>query len=193
MSRIIIGLIGEKGSGKSTTAEYIAKNMQFKELYFAERIKKIAEIMGFPNESIYGTQKDKAKIIPLFGISFRQFAQYFGGDIMREDIGKKFPNWIHKKNIWVNLLKNDLKINPKINYVVSDVRYLNEAKMITEMGGVLVRINRKTKKDKESDHLSEIEMKKIKCDYEINNNSTIYNLQDQILFIISKIVTKSEI
>jgi ABC-type oligopeptide transport system ATPase subunit len=171
-SRIIIGIIGEKGSGKTTAAECILKNNpDFKEVAFATPLKKMAEILKFPFINVYGTQQDKANIIPEYKTSFRQFAQCTSDSIKK----------LMGEDIFVKIAEQELDKN---NVVFSDVRYLNEASMIKKHRGYLIKIERNIKKDKYSNHSSELELHEIKPDITIKNNVKL----DEFKHIVSQVI-----
>lgn len=72
------------------------------------------------------------------------------------------------------------KNNPSLKIVVSDIRFLHEAKKIKDLNGLLIKINRNNKQNEYSSHKSEIEFNEIKCDYTIENDGDILNLHKKI-------------
>ena len=57
----------------------------------------------------------------------------FGTDCMRNGF---------YDGIWVSLVKQEIQQNPNKNYVIPDVRFENEAKMLKSIGGDVWRIRR---------------------------------------------------
>ena len=71
--------------------------------------------------------------------------------------------------------------NNNCKFVITDVRFQNEAEFIKKYGGILIEIDRNTGIIDE--HISENNI--IICDYKINNNSTLISLYKNIDKIIS--------
>lgn len=139
MQRIIVGFIGDIGSGKTTAANYLERTCKFTSYAFADPLKKIGYIFGFTKEQLYGTQQEKMVINPWHGISGREFMEKFGTDVCREALPKIIPNM---PNIWVKLFKIFATEYPRDHIVVSDVRFPDEANEIVKQGGFLIKIIR---------------------------------------------------
>lgn len=109
-------------------------------------------------------------------------------------------NIIHP-NIWINVTFADYKpkhfrtvkfentfshqemIYP--NWIISDVRFPNEAKAIKDRGGILIRVNRESSSS--SIHESEIALDNYTdWDYVIDNNGTIEELTEKVRQILIK-------
>ena len=96
-------------------------------------------------------------------------------------VGTEFGrNMIHP-DIWAISL---IERNKNNNVIVSDVRFQNEANIIKDNGGFLIRIKRSISST--SNHISEIENYLIKEDEVIDNNSTIEELKEKVKIIINK-------
>lgn len=179
---MLIGITGKRGSGKSTAAKSL-KRLGFFEVSFAEPLKEATKIIfGLTDEEVYGDYKIKETVIPELGVSPRKILQKFGTEVMREFIHVALPELkITKGEIWVEAFKK-LYLNTWVqgNYVVSDVRYLNEAKAIRELGGIILRIERPALKLEKSDHASEMEMDKIIPDHVIVGKEGVVKLQEQV-------------
>ena len=59
--KILIGVTGEIGHGKSTVCDYISDKFGFRKHAFAHSLKAIAKIFGFTHNEVYGTQEEKLK------------------------------------------------------------------------------------------------------------------------------------
>lgn len=180
---VIIGLVGTKGSGKSTVAQILKEELGFEEYSIAEPLKRIALILGAPRESVYGTQAQKEAIIPSLGVSGRTMLQKLGTEVFRNEFPKYLPtyNMGSAGTLWARLLELRLKrVKNSENLVVSDVRFSDEARVVEENGGTLIRLLRDTTESKDY-HASEIEMRSIKCNHIIDNNGTMDELRKQIL------------
>lgn len=174
---MLIGIVGNIGTGKTTVANYLVTKRGFTEITFSTPLKQIAEIFGFEKSQLYGTQEEKLEINKLWGISGREFMQKFGTEICRE----QFPRILNIEKVWIKLFEKAYEESKSNNIVVSDVRFEDEADSIKRKGGILVRINRKTKHN--INHKSELQ--NFKIDFVIENNTTIINLYRKINSIIN--------
>lgn len=173
---MLFGIIGSKQSGKSTFVSSISKKYRIIEYSFAEPLKRICGVLGVEHKYMY-EQEFKEQIIPEFGISARELLQVLGTDIFREIVPNHLPNFTLTQNgdIWINLFKKRYQEIQKVDktaiVIISDVRFPNELKAISEMNGVLIKIERPCVKNNVfSSHSSEKGVKDLKGDYEIVND-----------------------
>lgn len=105
--------------------------------------------------------------------TIRQLLQKFGTEVGRNI----------SPNLWVEALMNNY-IKAKLdgyeeNWIITDVRFENEANAIRENNGILIRINRNT--NLKDEHLSETALDNYKnFDLVIDNNGTIDELIDKV-------------
>ena len=190
---MIIGMCGLIGTGKDTVADILVNNYNFIKVSFADKLKDgVATVFSWDREMLEGTtdesrtwreQKDEfwsretnEHITP------RLVLQMFGTDCMRNG----FYN-----GIWVSIVKQQILENPKQNFVIPDVRFPNEAKMINEVNGEVWRICRGNDPQWFTDyvehnkiptgvHESEWQWAKLKFDFVIQNNKTVSDLKNQV-------------
>ena len=141
---MIIGICGLIGGGKGTVGDILVEQYGFKKLSFADKLKDaVADMFDWDRELLEGiTDKSREwreqrddfwsketgrKITP------RLVLQEFGTDCMR----KGFFD-----GIWVSMVKQEIMQNPTQNYVIPDVRFPNEGKMINALGGNVWRVRR---------------------------------------------------
>lgn len=190
---LILGLVGQKRVGKDTFADYLVNNYGFVKLAFAEPIKHIASIV-FNLDYDKLDDMDKEAIMPDYGISLRQFYQKFGTELMRNDLYNHLPELeskVPKHYIWIhNLLQRIQKYRAQgqHRFVISDVRFTDEATSIFEIGGKLVRINREgfggTDGHSSETTINEIPASMIKC--EVKNEGDVEYYHATIKHIMKK-------
>lgn len=166
---MIIGITGNIGSGKTTLAQGIV-SIGFEEYCFATPLKKIAEIFDFDKDHLYGSQEQKLEIHPKWKVSSRDFLQKVGTELFRDRLSEVLPNMDIKDSIWIELFRVFYYKHRK-NYVISDLRFEDEAKAIRAMGGIIIRTVRNTKEDFVSTHKSETQVNNIIPNLIVDNNS----------------------
>ena len=172
----IIGLGYKKRVGKSTSASYLARTYSFKEESFARSLKEGVGhgVFGLTEEEMETSLKeiihDKWQITP------RHILQQAG-----ENLRKTFG-----EHLWVQTVYNRMiSTYNTFNYVISDVRYQNEAEWIKRSNGILVRIDRKHNIKSSDNHQSEIDMDSWNAwDEIIDNNGSLEDLYQQLDLLV---------
>lgn len=133
----ILGLGVTAQVGKDTAAEYIEDNYPgARRVAFADKLKQIAMMLfGLSHEQCYGPVEIKEKIDPRYGLTPREIMQGLGQK-MREI----YPD------IWVDTVFYttipELQEQGFDKFIVSDVRYPNEADKIQDREGEVVKVER---------------------------------------------------
>jgi len=180
---MLILLVGNIGCGKTTAANILVNKFNFVEYTFASPLKEFALSIGFNKQDVYGTQEEKNMINQNFGISGRQFMQRFGTDIIRENSKHLFDG--HVDNVWVRAMEMRIKKSENKDIVVSDGRFLDEAKLIKDLGGIIVRL-RRNNSSFASNHVSEMELNNIIADVEYCNDGSMEDMKNFFRDLISK-------
>ena len=189
---MIIGICGLIGSGKGTVADILV-DQGFKKVSFADKLKDgVSTIFGWDRAMLEGdtdesrtwreqpddfwSAETKMEVTP------RLVLQLFGTDCMRNGFDD---------GVWVSLLKKTILDNPG-NYVVPDVRFENEINMLRDIGGEVWEVQRGrtpewlikyeiTGVEPKEVHSSEWRWIKSRKDVVIENNSTLAELNRQVL------------
>lgn len=134
---MIIGICGLIGSGKGTVADCLVQNHNFIKISFADKLKdSVATLFDWDRSMLEGDTKEsrewREKPDQFWTaetgrtITPRLILQEFGTDCMRNGF---------YDGIWVSLVKQELINNPSKNFVVPDVRFMNEIAMIKDLKG----------------------------------------------------------
>ena len=140
----IIGICGFINSGKGTVGDLLIQNYHFKKISFADRLKDTVSVLfDLPRDLLEGdTSESRAwreKPIEFWSnelekeISPRLILQLVGTECMRDGF---------YSDIWVLIVKQIILKNPQQNWVIPDVRFFNEQKMIKSLGGEIWQIRR---------------------------------------------------
>jgi len=165
---MLIGIVGKMGSGKDyITNNYILPKLGYDKCHIismADQLK--VEVMiqfNIPFEKLY-IKKDKDS---------RNLLQTFGTDIERRRRGQDI--WFRYVDAWIKVYQ----YRGKKYFIIPDIRFENEAEFIKSNGGILIKIEaedrtkeRQTNEMCNTQHISEIQVDKIKCDYTLNNSKS---------------------
>lgn len=165
---MIVGLGYKAGSGKDTLADMLVERIGFTKIAFAEPLKEAAKLLcGWDDRHVYGNLKEQ--VDPFWGFSPRTFLQRLGTDAVRNNIADDF---------WVKATLRKMKDSTKTKFVVTDVRFPNEANAIREAGGRLFRLDRECAGA--GNHASETALDGYQLwDGVIDNNGTLDDLWQQ--------------
>lgn len=179
----IIGIAGEKRHGKDSVADFIPHPKRIVKL--AEPVKEIARLVyGLTEAQVDGNEQDKETVIPEWGVSPRQIMQKIGTEMGR---GIHPDTWIRLLRKRIDDFLSWIKINPgdpPIIFVVSDVRFPNEAEAIRSWGGSIWRVLRPGLPSSGVDpHPSETSIKTIRPDLTIINDGTLAQLKEKVEYL----------
>jgi len=176
---------------------------------FAGKLKDIAEhLTGIPIEKFEDQEFKKTNLGPEWDyqidefntptkMTIRDFLQKLGTDALRDGL---------HPNVWVNALMADYHPTPDKtmdesfkdefltgsseihyalpNWIITDVRFENEAKAVKDKGGIIIRVDRPGVKPI-NDHPSEIGLDAWNFDYKIANASDIFALAETVRSILN--------
>ena len=137
MRPILIGLTGRARSGKTTAAEHLARTYLLEQYAFADPLRDgLMAIFNLDPTDFEGDRKEQP--LGWLDCSPRQLMQSMGTEWAR--------NTVHP-DVWVKLAEQNLEYMTKamgavLGFVVSDVRFENEADLIRRRGGTVIHILR---------------------------------------------------
>jgi len=165
---MIIGLSGYARSGKDTVAKTLINQYGFERIAFADPIR---DMLVFVNPILENGSRlnEELRDIGWENLKLRSEVRRLlqelgmaGREIMGNDI------WIISA-----LRKMD---DPNQHYVITDVRFENEAHMIKQLNGQIWRIERESV-GPINGHTSELDLNDFDFDRVIHNNSTLDSLE----------------
>lgn len=131
---LVVGLLGHAGVGKDSATSYLVDTVDAEAISFAAPLKRIASIVGFSKSQLTDrTLKETPD--EFWGISPRQFLQMCGTEMFRK---------VWREDVWVEMARKTIRDLKPYGHVIfiTDVRFPNEAQMIKDEGGIIVRIER---------------------------------------------------
>ena len=181
---MIVGLVGLKGHGKDTAGVYFHNLFAYKRMAFAYNLKVAAmQIFRLQPMQVFGDISVKETVDKRWGLTPREILQQLGTEVGRH---------IHPE-VWVKSVMLSIEADGSKKFIITDVRFLNEAKAIKDAGGLVVRVSRPGfGTDEHNDHQSELEVLEIKHDYELVNDSTLDALRDKVK-LLGKLIQEEHI
>lgn len=163
MMKQLIGIVGYKGSGKTTAARALSDIYPGVYMYaFAQPIKHMLSI-GFG----VNPEEKAAPLYPGSNVTVGMALQTLGTEWGRNLVGK---------NVWVDIAeKAYTDMSDGGTMIIHDVRFLSEADFIRRAGGVLIRVlgNHGLPDGRDNKHQSELEQDEIVCDLSIANTCAL--------------------
>lgn len=205
---MIIGISSKKGGGKDTAYQMIYNQDPLKfweNRKFADPLKDtVCIILNCSREKLEDREFKKlplgkewwyykidGKMIPfntykgnekqnLVKLTPRKLLQLLGTEAGRQII---------HPNIWINSLFSEYRPS-KSNWIITDLRFPNEAKAIQNRGGFLMRINRPH--NQEDPHKSEVALDNWEeWDAVIENNGTLEQFEDRVIAQYKKLLNSN--
>lgn len=173
MQSSFIGLAGAAGSGKDTVAAMLDKHFGYFPYAFAKPLKDALNSVGIFEPA---SREDKETLIKGRSYSYRTAAQTLGTEWARN----------LDKDFWLTLAKHNTNGRPLV--VVSDVRFVNEADWIRQIGGRVWHIDGRLVElaGSTKSHKSEIALPRFPTDAVLDNSGDIKELESQVFALINQ-------
>lgn len=175
---ILIGVTGQKGSGKDTFAKRLYRH-GFIQLRFADTLKDMLRVLlaagGIQHQEdieqwIEGRLKETP--CPILGGKTPRFAM--------QTLGTEWRNMIDEQ-LWTRITESQIRISQQERkqelIVITDLRFQHELEMIKRLGGLAVRITRPGYEP--SAHPSEAGIASLQVEFEFLNDLGISELYDK--------------
>lgn len=149
---MIIGLHGSDQVGKDIATKILVEKYGFKRFAFADKLQRICNLL---QEELGVTKKVEATTE--WGASLGKLGRSLEKDVWIKPLGK-----LHEED-------------PEANIVVTDVCYLNEAKYITERGGIIIKIDRPDKTTANAEEALSDRVLSLALDYYVGEQTVVVN------------------
>jgi len=132
MATQIIGIGGKARSGKDTVGRFLIKRHGFRQTAFAESLKEACKaIFHLGDEHLYGALKETRH--EFWKTTPRDILQRVGTEALRRGFDEQ---------VWIKSVEYRIKKNPNVSWVITDVRFPNEADVIKQWGGKVYLVTR---------------------------------------------------
>jgi len=213
-NRILIGIGHKARQGKDTAADYLSKKYGAVIIHFADALYKECEHAEIlykeassslwlkpPGEPYFHYPRPPQAFVEWMcekgerksGLPFDADI-IFGGMKKKDGVllqfwGTEFRRKCFAWDYWVDKVRAYIDTHQESDFIVPDTRFINEAKMIKEMGGALWKIDRTgyVADDRDPNHPSEVELNGWEFDEVIVNDGTIAELHQHVDRLYQKI------
>ena len=178
---MIIGLSGYARSGKDTVANLLVLNYSFKRLAFADAIKDAVLLLNpilDNGRRVSDVVNDYGWEVAKANIEVRRLLQ-----VMGTEVGRKLID----EYIWIDKVFN--QIEPDKRFVITDVRFPDEANMIQSIEGKVWRVNRHNHSAVIT-HISERAMDNFMFDHVVYNDGTLDELSNEVFMLMNSVLNK---
>lgn len=191
---IIIGICGRKRHGKDSVGRVLYDQHGFMPTAFADPVKRVAmDVYGLSWDQCYGDGPEKEAIDPRWGLSPRAIMQLLGTEVGRSI---HTDTWVKHtlSNIqsayegygfrWRNDRAREFVhqwTSPPVGWVITDVRFPNEAEAIRKVNGKVWKVVRPSLGISTDEHPSETSVDQIVADLILTNQGTLADLRNQVL------------
>ena len=178
---MIIGLSGYARSGKDTVANLLVLNYSFKRLAFADAIKDAVLLLNpilDNGRRVSDVVNDYGWEVAKANIEVRRLLQ-----VMGTEVGRKLID----EYIWIDKVFN--QIEPDKRFVITDVRFPDEANMIQSIEGKVWRVNRHNHSAVNT-HISERAMDNFMFDQVVYNDGTLDELSNEVFMLMNSVLNK---
>lgn len=172
--KTIIGLHAKARVGKDTAGQVLSES-GFQRIAFADPIWEfIAKLLGITRRELEGVKDEPSPI--LGGNTPRRAAQTLGTEWGVDTMCN---------TLWADLAMREILSRPEKAFVITDVRFDHEARVIAREGGRIIEICGEPRSQVDNgDHRSESGISDNFISARVYNTGTIANLRHQLLTVI---------
>ncbi|KAF2395424.1 deoxynucleotide monophosphate kinase [Pseudomonas frederiksbergensis] len=187
MKPLLIGLSGLARVGKDTAAQHLVHHHGFQSYAFMDPLRDgLMHILNLSPCDFEGEQKEQ--VLPWLGRSPRYLMQTLGSEWGRD---------IVHPELWLMLAAQNLDLLARTHdtaggFVVSDLRFEDEAEFIRQRGGVVIHLQRASARTV-AQHRSEDGIRGAPGDWFLPNDGTIDDLCSNLNKIVDTLHTRAAV
>lgn len=175
----LLGLHGRAGSGKDTAAGFLisgqvalAESVLCTRIALADPLKDAASYLFYIPRAHFDDPATKDRDVPYWGKSPRKILQLLGTEAIRSVFGA--DHWIRLAELRMGRIEEFLGRveSERALFVITDVRFVNEAEWVRANGGKVVHIVRDDAPAVAA-HASEVGLPQSLIDITVHNNGTL--------------------
>jgi hypothetical protein len=173
----LVAITGKARAGKDTFAQALVQK-GFRRVSFADALKEVTALIADEPVHLYYDDVSKEEYCEALGMTRRQALQKLGTEGVRAVFGP---------DVWVNRVLRRWVREGRPPLVSADCRFDNEARLIREAGGIVVRIIRPDNTGLTGEaavHASERGVSDDLIDVEITNNGSVGDLHAEALKVL---------
>jgi len=172
----LVAISGAARSGKDTLAQALCGQFGYKQYSFAEPIYKMLNTLPYLEHLASGLPTvEKEKEHSFYAKSPRRMLQTLGTEWGRNCVSEDLWIWILEEKF-----ERKYDITKHSSYVISDLRFPNEANWVRKLGGLVVQVVRDSAKIQVAQHVSENGAGIAGEDLIVPNDGTIEALCQQV-------------
>lgn len=179
----LIGISGLAHTGKDTLANFFKEEKNDMILdSFATPIKDMMiNYFGFSREQVYNQELKELKD-EFWDITPRKLMQLIGTEMFRK---------IFRYDVWVKVFEKKVLNNPNDFFIVSDIRFNNEAEMVSRNNGIVIKILRNSDNIVDISHESEKGIDDNLVHIFLDNNGNLNDLKKNAIEILNIIKSRN--
>jgi hypothetical protein len=179
----LIGITGHLRHGKDAIASILENHFKYVHVSFAMFLKAACKsIFSLSDSQLHSDEKDV--VDARWNVTPRRLFQVIGTELFRDRLKEVLPE-LGKETLWISAMRNYMKLFPPGTlFVVSDVRFRDEAEMVRELGGKIWKVHRPSMPSSEV-HVSETEIQSIETDECIENDGSLLELETKVRILMN--------
>jgi hypothetical protein len=185
----IVAICGAKRAGKDSIARVLQEAYGYEHLQISRRLKDACQVLfGFTADQLESDAKETAD--PRWGVSPRRVMQFLGTEVFQYGIHEpsglpELNAHVTPREFWIKATLDFVDRNGTgRKYVITDLRFLHEERLLKERGAFIVKVVRHTHATHNASadmHVSEREYLAIKEHALIINDGSLDDLRAKLL------------
>lgn len=189
---MIIGFGFNYQVGKDTATMALCRDLGFRRIGFADKLKELAleldPLVTSATQSVNvdaGRGRLKWTVQGLGWDDAKRHHPEVRAILQRLGVGARK---VFGENFWVEQALGG--VTPSAKVAISDVRFLNEAQAVKNLGGLMIKVSRPGFTG--DGHASEVDLADYEFDYEIVNDGSLVELERKVVELVGRLLQDQE-